>query len=96
MVERAHMHRIKVIVATVTPYNGAAYASPSGEAIREAVNEWIRMSNRPDGVIDFDKVTRDPADPTRLSHATESTDHLHPGDSGYKLVGDSVDLKLFK
>jgi hypothetical protein len=25
----------------------------------------------------------------------ESGDHLHPGDAGYKMMGESVDLKLF-
>ena len=32
-----------------------------GEAIREAVNAWIRTSGAFDGVIDFDAVMRDPA-----------------------------------
>jgi lysophospholipase L1-like esterase len=96
MAERAHMYGIKVIGATITPYAGAAYASPAGEAMREAVNQWIRTSNQLDGVIDFDKVTRDPANPTAFSLIAGSTDHLHPGDSGYKLMGDSVDLKLFE
>jgi lysophospholipase L1-like esterase len=96
MTERAHMHGIKVIGATITPYTGAAYASPAGEAIREAVNQWIRTSKQLDGVIDFDKVTHDPAQPTYFSVAAGSSDHLHPGDSGYKLMGDSIDLKLFE
>ena len=95
MIERAHVHGIKVFVATITPYTGAAYSSPAGEGIREAVNQWIRTSNQPDGVIDFDKVTRDPENPTSFSVVAGSTDHLHPGDSGYKLMGDSIDLKLF-
>jgi lysophospholipase L1-like esterase len=96
MTERAHTHGIKVIGATITPYTGAAYASPAGEAIREAVNQWIRTSNLLDGVIDFDKVTRDPANSAVFSLTAGSADHLHPGDSGYKLMGDSVDLKLFE
>lgn len=96
MIERAHTHGIKVIGATLTPYTGANYASPSGEAIREGVNQWIRTSNRLDGVIDFDKVTQDPTNPTSFSAAADSSDHLHPGDSGYKLMGDSVDPKLFE
>lgn len=96
MIERAHTHGIKVIGATITPYTGAAYASPAGEAIRETVNQWIRTSNQLDGFIDFDKITRDPANPTAFSLAAGSSDHLHPGDSGYKLMGDSIDLKLFE
>jgi lysophospholipase L1-like esterase len=96
MAERAHAHGIKVIGATLTPYVGAAYASPAGEAVREAVNQWIRTSNQLDGFIDFDKVTQDPANPTTFSGSAGSADHLHPGDTGYKLMGEAVDLKLFE
>jgi lysophospholipase L1-like esterase len=92
---RAHTHGIKVFGATLTPYVGAKYASPDGEKMREAVNQWIRTTNQFDGVIDFDKTTRDPANPETFSPAAGSPDHLHPGDSGYKLMGDSIDLKLF-
>ncbi len=63
MIERAHAHGIKVFGATLTPYLGAKYASPAGEAVRKAVNTWIRTSKVFDGVIDFDKATSDPANP---------------------------------
>ncbi|HEV2711433.1 MAG TPA: SGNH/GDSL hydrolase family protein [Edaphobacter sp.] len=93
---RAHTHGIKVFGATLTPYVGAGYSSPAGETMREAVNQWIRTTNQLDGVIDFDKVTRDPAKPTVFLAADDSGDNLHPGDAGYKAMGDSIDLKLFK
>jgi lysophospholipase L1-like esterase len=93
---RAHTHGIKVFGATLTPYVGAGYASPKGEAIRESVNQWIRTTNQLDGVIDFDKVTRDPANPTVYLPADEHGDHLHPNDTGYKAMGDAIDLKIFK
>lgn len=96
MVQRAHTHGIKVFGATLTPYVGASYASPAGEKIRETVNQWIRTSNEFDGVVDFDKATQDSTNPTSYSSAAGSPDHLHPGDSGYKLMGDSIDLKLFE
>ena len=95
LVTRAHTHGIKVFGATLTPYVGAGYSSPSGEAMREAVNQWIRTTSQLDGVIDFDKATRDPANPTTFSPAANSPDHLHPRDAGYKMMGDSIDLKLF-
>jgi lysophospholipase L1-like esterase len=41
IIERAHTHGIKVMGATLTPYEGAAYYSEPGEAIREAVNAGI-------------------------------------------------------
>jgi lysophospholipase L1-like esterase len=93
---RAHTHGIKVFGATLTPYVGAGYSSPAGEAIREAVNQWIRTTNQLDGVIDFDKVTRDPAHPNVFLPADDSGDQLHPNDTGYKAMGNSIDLKIFK
>jgi lysophospholipase L1-like esterase len=95
LVERAHIHGIKVFGATLTPYVGAGYQSPAGETIRTAVNDWIRSSKSLDGVIDFDMTTRDPNDPSKFSPAMDSGDHLHPGDAGYKAMGEAIDLKLF-
>jgi lysophospholipase L1-like esterase len=92
---QAHAHGIKVFGATITPYIGAGYASPAGEAMRQAVNQWIRTSTELDGVIDFDKSTSDPASPSTLSPADDSGDHLHPSDAGYKAMGNAIDLKLF-
>jgi lysophospholipase L1-like esterase len=92
---RAHTHGIKVYGATLTPYVGAKYASPAGEAMRQAVNKWIRNNNVLDGYIDFDKATQDPANPAVFSSTADGGDHLHPGDAGYKVMGESIDLKLF-
>jgi lysophospholipase L1-like esterase len=96
MAERAHVHGIKVIGATLTPFAGSKYESPAGEEMRQAINQWIRTSKQLDGFIDFDKATQDPASPTSYSAAAGSSDHLHPGDAGYKIMGDAVDLKLFE
>jgi lysophospholipase L1-like esterase len=95
LAERAHTHGIKVIGATLTPFVGAKYQSPEGQAMHEAVNQWIRTTPQLDGVIDFDKITQDPANPTMFLPADDSGDHLHPGDAGYKTMGESIDLKLF-
>jgi len=92
---RAHTHGIKVYGATLTPYVGAKYASPSGEAMRQAVNKWIRTTNQLDGFIDFDKATQDSANPAVFAPTADSGDHLHPGDAGYKSIADSIDLNLF-
>ena len=95
LVERAHARGLRIYGATLTPYEGAAYYSIEGEAKRQALNEWIRSSKAYDGVIDFDKATRDPAAPTKFLPAYDSGDHLHPGDAGYKAMGEAVDLALF-
>jgi len=93
--DAAHEHGIKAIGATLTPYGGAGYSSDRGEQVREAVNNWIRTSGTFDGVVDFDKSTQDPQNPTHFNPADDSGDHLHPGDDGYKAMANSIDLSLF-
>jgi lysophospholipase L1-like esterase len=96
IIERAHMHGIKAIGATLTPYVGAAYASEQGEVMREAVNQWIRTGGAYDAVIDFDAAVQDPANPKQIRPAYNIRDHLHPNDDGYKAMAAAVDLSLFK
>jgi lysophospholipase L1-like esterase len=99
MIERAHEHRIKVFGATLTPFEGtsfAGYFTPEKEVKRKALNEFIRNGHAFDGVIDFEKAVRDPANPDRMLAAYDGGDHLHPGDAGYKAMGDAIDLALFK
>jgi lysophospholipase L1-like esterase len=95
MVERAHRHGIKVIGATLTPYEGAGYASEKGEGIRQEVNTWIRTSGVFDAVVDFDAAVRDPSNPKRIRPEFDPGDHLHPNDAGYKAMAEAVDLSIF-
>lgn len=96
MITRAHDHGIKVYGATIMPFAGfKSYDTPEHQAMRDTVNAWIRTSGRFDAVIDFDAVARDPADPSKLSAATDQGDHLHLSAGGYKIIGGSIDLKLF-
>ena len=95
MIARAHAHGIKVYGATLTPFLGAGYASPAGEAMRQTVNAWIRTPGHFDAVIDFDQATRDPAKLGSMLPAYDCGDHLHPSDAGYKAMGYSIDLHLF-
>ena len=95
IVERAHMRGIKVIGATLTPFMGAAYYSDEGEAIRTALNDWIRNGKAYDAVIDFDAATRDPENPKQIRAAYNIRDHLHPNDVGYKAMADAFDLSMF-
>lgn len=93
---RAHQRGLKVIGATLTPFVGAGYQTDAGEAIRQAVNAWVRTTKDLDGVVDFDKATQDPAHPERFSSEADSGDHLHPKDAGYKRMSNAFDLKLFE
>jgi lysophospholipase L1-like esterase len=91
---RAHEHGIRVIGATLTPYEGASYASPAGETVRESLNTWIKTSGVFDAVIDFAPVVADPANPLTYAKLYNDRDHLHPNDAGYKAMGDAVDLSV--
>lgn len=95
IIERAHAHGLIIFGATLTPFEGAAYFTPEGEAKRLAVNNWIRTSKAYDGVIDFDGATRDPASPGKFLPLYDSGDHLHPNDAGYEAMGKAIDLHLF-
>jgi lysophospholipase L1-like esterase len=94
MISDAHAKNIKVYGATITPVNGNAYFTAAHEAVRGAVNKWIRTPGNFDAFIDFDKTIRDPADTTKLQ-AIYSNDCLHPNAAGYKLLGESINLNLF-
>ncbi len=95
IIERAHDRGIKTFGATILPCGGSFYSSPELEAARQEVNAWIRGSGRFDAVVDFDAAIRDPQNPSRLSTAADSGDHLHPGPEGYKLMAAAIDLELF-
>jgi lysophospholipase L1-like esterase len=94
IIERAHEHGIRVIGATLTPYQGAGYASEKGEAVREALNGWIRGSGAFDGVIDFAPVVADKTNPLKIDPNYNNGDKLHPNDAGYKAMADAVDLRV--
>lgn len=98
MIVRAHGHGIRVIGATITPFEGVNKPedTASREAMRAAVNQWIMTTHETDGVIDFSRALADPAHPTRIDARFDSGDHLHPNDAGYKAMGDAIDLKLFR
>jgi lysophospholipase L1-like esterase len=95
LIDRAHEHGIKVIGGTLTPYEGAAYASESGETVREAVNQWIRSAGAFDAVVDFEAATRDPEHPKQFRPGFNNGDHLHPNDAGYEAMANAIDLSMF-
>ncbi|GAB3144763.1 SGNH/GDSL hydrolase family protein [Amycolatopsis stemonae] len=92
---RAHAAGIQVYGATLTPFGGnAGYDAPEREAARTTVNAWIR--GHFDAVLDFDRVVRDPASPTRLSPSFDVGDHLHLTPAGYRALAESIPAHLFR
>ncbi|PZF84033.1 SGNH/GDSL hydrolase family protein [Jiangella anatolica] len=92
IVQRAHDAGLRAVGATIAPFQGWRTWTPEREAVRAAVNAWIRDSGTFDAVIDFDAVLRDPDRPLRLRAEYDSGDHLHPGDAGYAAMAAAVDL----
>jgi lysophospholipase L1-like esterase len=96
LIDRAHERGLLIYGATLTPIGGLRGTGSQHHAKRDALNAWIRTSGAYDGVIDFDKATRDPADPKKLLAAYDSCDHLHPSDAGYEAMAAAIDLVLFR
>jgi lysophospholipase L1-like esterase len=96
LIADAHARKIRVYGCTITPFKGNGYYREESEAARKSVNDWIRTSGKFDAVIDMDALTRDPDDPARLRKAYDSGDGLHLNPDGYRAMGESVDLGLFR
>ncbi|HET6865144.1 MAG TPA: SGNH/GDSL hydrolase family protein [Solirubrobacteraceae bacterium] len=92
IVTLAHTDGLKIFAATLTPFQGARYWTPRGEAKREAVNHWIQTAGEFDGVIDFAGAVADPDDPERLNPDYDSGDHLHPNAAGYRAMATAINL----
>lgn len=95
LVDRAHAHGIKVLGGTLMPMGGLWLHNPQTEAMRQEVNAWIRSSDKFDAVVDFDALTRDPANPERLHPDFDAGDFIHPNDAGNRAMADAIDLRLF-
>lgn len=99
LIAQAHSRGVRVIGATLTPFEGALpgtpladYYRPDKDTLRQQVNDWIRHNGAFDAVIDFDAVLRDPAHPARITPRFDSGDRLHPGDEGNRAMADAIDL----
>ncbi len=88
---------LRSLVGTLTPYEGHGEPgvwTPEKEETRQTVNEYLRTSKEFDGVVDFDRVLRDPEQPSRLLPAYDSGDHIHPNDAGNEAMAGAVSLRL--
>lgn len=95
IIAQVHTHGLKIIGCTLTPYEGAKAFTEKGEAVRTAINQWIRTGGAFDGVVDFDAATRDPKNPKKFIETFHAGDWLHPGDAGYEAMANAIDLMIF-
>ncbi len=95
IINQAHAVGLRIFGATILPFEGTQGAySATGERARQQVNDWIRHRAPFDGVVDFDKVMRDPSHPLRLRSDIDSGDHIHPNDEGYATMAAAVPPSL--
>ncbi|MFK0280835.1 SGNH/GDSL hydrolase family protein [Streptomyces sp. NPDC090499] len=92
IVARAHGRGIRVVGATLTPYQGYSAYTAAREAVRQRVNALIRTGHVFDAYVDFDAVVRDPQQPGRIRPAYDPGDHLHFNDTGTRALADAVPL----
>lgn len=92
---QAHEKDLRIVVSTIGPFEGFTGApswDPTKEAVRVQVNDYIRNQHDFDGVVDLDKVLRDPAAPTKVRADLDSGDHIHPNDAGAQAIANAVRL----
>jgi len=96
--KRVKARGLKLLGVTVIPRHNNTTNSPwdaAKTATRNRVNQWIRTKAPFDGVLDFDMVVRDPANPD-LIYGPFNCDDIHPTPRGYYEMGRSVALDLFR
>ena len=98
IVVRAHARGVRVYGATVMPYGGSDYYHPgvASEEDRQRVDAWIRQPGSFDAVIDFDRITADPANVGSLLSVYDSGNHLHPSPAGYRAMGEAINVEFFR
>ncbi|WP_250035474.1 SGNH/GDSL hydrolase family protein [Paractinoplanes maris] len=97
LIARAHAAGLVAVGGTILPFKGdtLGFYTEANERKRDVLNRWIRAGGEYDGVADFDRAMRDPADPLRLNPAYDSGDGLHPNDAGMAVMADAVPLRMF-
>lgn len=99
--ERVKARGLKLFGATIIPRHNVPQSgtntgwNDAKTAIRREVNQWIRGRAPFAGVLDFDKVVRDPANADLMFPPFNCGDGIHPSPRGYFEMGKSLSLDLF-
>ena len=101
LVKRVKARGIKIIAATIIPRHDLAPAgtntgwNAAKTTIRHQVNDWLRSKSPFDGIVDFDKAMRDPANP-EVNYPSFHCDGIHPNTRGYYELAKAVPLDMLK
>lgn len=89
-VRQARQYGLSVYMGTLLPICGWRTYEPFRDALRCAVNAWIRQTTEIDGVIDFDRALCDSTNPAAFAQEYDSGDHLHPSEKAYARMAAEV------
>jgi lysophospholipase L1-like esterase len=88
---QAQARGLRLVVTTIPAFGGYSAYTAAREAVREEVNTYIRTTRDFRYYTDFDLVTRDPSDPTRLRDGYyDPADHLHFNDTGCEVLAQTL------
>lgn len=88
----AQQKGIQIVIGTIPPAGGNQQydRDPAKEKLRQEINTWIRTKTRADGVVDFDQVLADPANPRQMRAEYHCGDFVHPSDAGYEQMAQAA------
>lgn len=102
LLQMARQYHIRMTGVTLVPLRGTGeygierFYQPEKEAVRQAVNHWMRTSGEFDAVIDSDLLVRDPECSWQLSAHYDVGDHLHLNLAGHLRVAGSIPLTVIR
>lgn len=95
-VKYAKEHGLEVWSATLLPIWGWRTYAKFRDDLRNQFNDWLRESDEFEGCVDFDKALRDVNRPEAFAEGFDSGDHLHPSESAYERMAQTVPDILLK
>ena len=95
-VKYAKEHGLEVWSATLLPIWGWRTYAKFRDDLRKQFNDWLRESDEFEGCVDFDKALRDVNRPEAFAEGFDSGDHLHPSESAYERMAQTVPDILLK
>lgn len=85
-----------MVGSTLLPSGGHIYFTAQRNAVREAVNAWMRSVAPFDALADFDLALRNPMAEQWLRVDFDSGGKLHPDAAGYEAMARAVPLDAFQ